>query len=312
MSTLRIRLFGSVRISHTGNKTEAKITRTVQALLAYLLLNRDRIHPREVLADLFWGEQPEERARSCLSTALWRLRRVLEPEEKIKGTYLTTTPSGEVGFNVESEHWIDVAEFEENASKWLAKPVHSMGVKDPGRLENTMELYRGELLEGLYDDWVIRERERLRSLYLKSLAHLMQLYRHQQAYEKSLLCGQRIIDHDPLREEIHREVMRLYVDSGQRALALRQYKTCCEILNRELGVRPMEETEALYRSILTGDGDHRTGVNLLQSQWNMAPVRLTGVDQAFETLSKAMRRFEESKDQLQRAIQSLERALKGA
>ncbi|MFQ6102462.1 MAG: BTAD domain-containing putative transcriptional regulator, partial [Anaerolineae bacterium] len=193
MRVLRISLFGGVRIAHDGQISGMKVTRIVQTLLAYLLLQRHRSHPREVLAGLFWGDHSQERARSCLSTALWRLRRVLEPEGTPRGTYLMTTPAGEIGFNRESDHWLDVAVFEEQVGRVLAKPIHAVEAAGVRELESALQLYRGELLEGFYDDWALRERERLRCLYLNSLAHLMRYYKHHGAYEQSLAYGQQIL-----------------------------------------------------------------------------------------------------------------------
>jgi DNA-binding SARP family transcriptional activator len=131
-----------------------------------------------------------------------------------------------------------VAVFEETAGLWLAKASQDMGRADPSSMENALELYTGDLLEGFYDDWAIRERERLRSLYLKSLARLMQSYRYHGDYDKSLACGHRLLDHEPLREEIHREMMRLYMASGRRASAIRQFRTCCRVLKTELEISP--------------------------------------------------------------------------
>jgi len=79
----------------------------------------------------------------------------------------------------------------------------------------------------------------------------MHYYKHHGAYAESLTCGQRILYYDPLREEIHREMMRLYVEGGQRAQAVRQYEICREILATELGIPPMEETQALYAQIIS-------------------------------------------------------------
>ena len=215
MSSLRICLFRGFQIAHHDDPTaNSKITRSVKALLAYLLLFRHRIHPREVLVGLFWGDHNEERARSCLSTALWRLRRVLEPRGVPRGTYLLTTPMGEIGSNRESDHWLDVAVFEEKVNEFMAKPLQSMENAVVSKLEGTLKLYTGELLEGFYDDWALRERERLRSLYLKSLARLMNYSRREKDYEKGLACGKRILNLHPLREEVHREVIRLYFESG--------------------------------------------------------------------------------------------------
>jgi len=251
MHFLRICLFGSVQIGRDGVLPGDKVTHTVQALLAYLLLHRHHSVPRELLAGIFWGDYSEDRARGCLSTALWRLRRVLEPEGIPRGTYLVTTPAEQVGFNWNSPHWLDVAAFEERVVRILAEPVHVIEAADVQETEKALQLYTGELLEGVNYDWALRERERLRGLYLDTLSHLMHYYKHHGAYAESLTCGQRILYYDPLREEIHREMMRLYVEGGQRAQAVRQYEICREILATELGIPPMEETQALYAQIIS-------------------------------------------------------------
>lgn len=250
MGILSIYLFGGCKIVHSGYTVTAKITKMIQGLLAFLVLHRQRTHPRDILATLFWGDQSEERARNCLSTALWRLRRILEPSGVSKGTYLLTTNPGEVGFNRESDHWLDVAVFEEQVTRILAKPVQDLRPEDVNNLNKALSLYTSELLEGFYDDWALRERERLRSLHLKSLMWLLGYWRNARAFEESLNCGLRVLNLDPLREEIHREVIRLYMAQGQRTMAIRQYQICCRILDEELGVSPMEETQALYAEIV--------------------------------------------------------------
>lgn len=302
MSILRISLLGQVQVTHVGLSTPVKPTRTVQGLLAYLLLQRHRTHPREVLAGLFWGEQSQKRARSCLNTTLWRLRQVLEPKGVARGTYLQTMATGEVGFNPASEYWLDVAVFEEHSDRALAKSADVMDAADAETLENALQLHTGELLEGFYDDWVLHEQERLRQLYLNSLARLMQYYKHRGAFEQSLNCGQKILERDPLREEIHREMMRLYLASGQRVLAVRQYQICCEILSEELGILPMEETQALYGQIVAGVCDNRG---------HPIPANQPAFDrqQALHQLRLAMNRFDEAREHLQQAVQTVERLI---
>ena len=305
MSTLTIRLFGGFQIAHEAWERELKVTRSVQNLLAFLLVERHRLHPREVLAGLFWGDHSEEQARSCLSTVLWRLRRLLEPQNIPKGTYLVTTLA-EVGFNSESDHWLDVAVFEDQVGPVLKKPSRAMEADEACRLKNAIDLHMGELLEGFYDDWALRERERLRSLYLKSLAHLMRYYQHHGLYENAITCGLQILNHDPLREEIHREVIRLYLKNGQRALAMRQYKACCQILEDELGIPPMEETQALYTEIVEPSGPQRRKSALLQAQGIATSKDPASLEQAFQKFHEAMQHFDKTREEFQRAIRLLE------
>ena len=124
-----------------------------------------------------------------------------------------------------------------NAQDWL-------------RAEGAIGHYTGDLLEGFYEDWAIRERERLRLLYLDSLATLLTHYSQAGAHDDALRCGQQILALDPLREDIHRELIRLHLQRSHRALALRQYEQCRAVLEEELGVEPMEETRALCAALL--------------------------------------------------------------
>jgi DNA-binding SARP family transcriptional activator len=274
---------------------------TVKALLGYLTLFRHRLHAREVLAGLFWGESSEVRARNSLRTAIWRLRKVLEPTTIPKGTYIAATPMGEVGFNRQSNHWLDVAEFENNTKKILAKHFKMITAEDVRNLENTLTLYKGDLLEGFYDEWALRERERLRSLYLKSQDHLLRYFSHHDAYGEGLACGRNILDLDPLREEIHREMMRLYYRSGQRAMALQQYENCRKILQTDLGVPPMEETRSLYSQFCQKTGHDRVH-SLTQANPGNAQQLMTHIQQTLHD-------FEKSAEQLRRTAKHLERII---
>jgi DNA-binding SARP family transcriptional activator len=250
MAALRIQLFGTVQLSHAGRTQDARLTHAVQSLLAWLLLHRRKVHARETLAGLFWSDQSEARARSCLSTTLWRIRQVLEPEGVPRGTYLIAQPDA-VGFNCASDHWLDVAAFEEGVGRQLPASASTDRARDWSGAEDAVACYTGDLLEGFYDEWALRERERLRMLYLDCLGTLLRRHSETGALERALRCGQQILVLDPLREDIHREVIRLYMRNGHRALARQQYECCRAALEEELGVEPMEETRALCADLLS-------------------------------------------------------------
>jgi DNA-binding SARP family transcriptional activator len=293
MVALRISLLGVMRVSQGDEPIEDKLHRAVKGLLAYLVLFR-RAHAREVLLDLFWGEYSEERARKCLNTALWRLRKALEPGGVPRGTYLITTTAGKIGFNRRSNYVLDVAEFEKHTQKALAQPYTALTAVEARTLEDALSLYTGCLLEGFYDDWVLRERERLYSLELRGLAHLLKYHRHHKAYQNALACGQKILDLDPLREEIHREMMRLHRANRQRTLAIRQYETCCRILDEDLSVGPMEETRLLHDQICN------------QNKYDIdQPIRSGTARQTLHQARQALREF----DRISRHLQGLTRRL---
>lgn len=249
MNALQITLFGQVTVVHPQSSAPLKLSHGSQAILAFLLL-RPHFVQRDILLDVFWMNIPPDRARSSLATALWRLRHLLEPDDVRPGTYLVANNTGEVGFNWESSHWLDAAAFEQPIHPLLRKPTSELGEDDIARIEALLTLYRGELLEGIYEDWALRERERFRTLHLNCLTRLMEFHASRGNFAQSIAYGQEILRRDPLREEIHRGLMCIYLESGQRALAIRQYTQCCELLEQELGVPPLEETQALYQQIV--------------------------------------------------------------
>lgn len=249
MAALRIQLFGTFQLSHAGRAQDARLTHAVQSLLAWLLLHRRTVHARETLAGLFWSDQSEARGRSCLSTALWRIRQVLEPEGVARGTYLIAQP-GAVGFNCASDHWLDVAAFEDGVGRHFPASTRADHARDWFSAEDTVACYTSDLLDGFYDEWALRERERLRMLYLDCLGTLLRHHSDTGALERALRCGQQILALDPLREDTHREMIRLHMRSGHRALARQQYEYCRAALVEELGVEPMAETRALCADLL--------------------------------------------------------------
>jgi len=303
MNLLKINLLGIVRVAHQGIPTETGMGHAVKGLLGYLTLFRHRFHAREVIAGIFWGESSEDRARSSLNTTLWRLRKVLEPGSIPTGAYLATTSTGEIGFNRKSDHWIDVEIFEDHIKPILAIPYDSLKAKEVSQLESALHLYQGELLEGFYDEWALRERERLRTLFVQGQIHLLHHYTHHAAWEQGLACAPNILNLEPLREEIHREMMRLYFKNGQRALALRQYEKCCETLASELEVLPMEETQILYAQI-----SQKTGRELPPSD---PQLDLITAHKLLSQLRSNIHDFEKSTEMLRRCAKNLEGAIKG-
>jgi DNA-binding SARP family transcriptional activator len=249
MNVLRITLFGGGGIEFTGAVPEEKLTLTTWFLMAYLVFYRQRAHPRDVLLNLMWGDLPPERARGCLNTTLWRLRRHIEAHGTPAGTYLNTRSTGEVCFNCQSDFWLDVADFEQNVLSVLKTPLAQAAESQVQQLENAAALYTGDLLESCYCEWVLPERERLRNLFYDAHYYLMDYYHIHQNFHRALEHGSMILANNPLREDVHRQMMRLYHDSGQRSLAIRQYNICHQALLDELNIEPMPETRALLDQI---------------------------------------------------------------
>ena len=235
MPTLQVALLGPMDIRYGGQQLPKPPTLKSRSLLAYLVLHRDRPQARERLVDLFWGERPERKSRRSLTTALWHIRRCL-PDEGLILSELNT-----VQFDPGGELSLDVDEFQAEASR-----------PDVPSLQAAVALYRGELLDGFYDDWILTERYRLEHLFCEALTRLMIAQEERGDYQAVLASAARLLQQDPLREDAHRVIMRAYCRLGRRNGALEQYQRCCRIVRDELGVEPMTETSELNQQILDG------------------------------------------------------------
>lgn len=246
---LRVRLFGRLTVTWGGKEIGLPHSDTVLSLLAYLVMHAGRPLPRAALVGTFWPDRPEPDARKALSHALWQIRRSLGPAaDRLQGDRDT------VSFALLPEDWTDVAAFKAHLLRGREEPVGA-AVSSAGQstrlaeLSAAVALYRGPLLEGCYDDWVLLEQERLREAYLSALERLLDLYRQQEEYEQALGCAQRLVAADPLREAAYRELMRLYHVLGRDRAALCVYADLYRLLDQELGVEPAAATTALYREI---------------------------------------------------------------
>jgi DNA-binding SARP family transcriptional activator len=247
MAHLSVRLFGPIEASLEGQAGPVRFpAKKTKALLGYLLINRKTRHSRERLAALWWGHRENSKARRCLNTEIWRLRRVIEPRPS--PAVFLNVGTNEVGFNLRSDYWLDVEEFERQCE--LAKQLETQDEELAARaLQRAVGLYQDELLPDCYEDWCLIERQRLQLLQLEALSYLVSFHGRRREFAESITCCQRILAHDSLREEIHRELIRLYINTGRPDAAMRQFRDCAALLNQELGVEPMGETLALIQSL---------------------------------------------------------------
>lgn len=247
---LRIWLFGSLCVANdaAGERVTA-VSGRCGSLLAYLALGRGRYFSRTELLGTLWPERMASMTAGSFNTALWRLRRMVECPPFQHGELIASDRRGAIGLNGSQEVWLDIEEFERRIASGLSRPIEQLGDAEIDDLRTGVALYKSDILMEFTDDWALREREKHRRHYLNALWRLMQLCTIRREYGESIRYAQSILDCDTLREDVHRELMQLFVLSGQRAQALRQFETCRDMLRRELAIQPMRETLALYRQI---------------------------------------------------------------
>jgi DNA-binding SARP family transcriptional activator len=243
--TLHIHLLGEFLL-RAGDRPVTTITSPrLQSLLAYLVLHRDAPQPRQRLAFLLWPDSSEDQAHTDLRSLIHRLRRALPNTDDFLRADRTT-----LAWRADAPWTLDVADFE----RAVAEEDEAAGAGDNqaarAALEAALASYRGDLLPGCYDDWILPERERLRELFAAALERLTALLEQARGYPVAIDIAQRLLRHDPLREATYRTLMRLHTLNGDRAAALRAYHTCATTFERELGAMPGQATHDAYERLL--------------------------------------------------------------
>ena len=103
-----------------------------------------------------------------------------------------------------------------------------------------------------FEDWLAAERERYRRLIITVYEKLMSHSERAGSNEESLAFGQKLLSLDPLRESVHRDLMRIYAGQNRSDAALAQFERLKRELTTQLDVRPEPQTEELARSIRSG------------------------------------------------------------
>lgn len=260
MSSLAIALFGGFQVKLDGRSLTSFGTDKNRALLAYLALESDHPHRREILASLLWPHQPETRARNSLRQALFQLRKILECGEK-NCPHLIVEP-GQVQFNPASNHWVDVLEFNTRLSACQSHHPQGSTLCSDCResLQRAVGLYQGDLLAGVnlpactrFTDWQVINQEAQHRRALIALSLLEDFFQKNLLYAQLIACLRRTIELEPWSESVHYRTMWALAVTGQRQQAIQQYETISETLQRELGIAPMDKTRQLYEHICSND-----------------------------------------------------------
>jgi DNA-binding SARP family transcriptional activator/tetratricopeptide (TPR) repeat protein len=234
-TSIDVHLLGQARVCVGGVPIRLAKRGITLAMFAYLILHRDRAVPRETLAFTLFPELPE-------SDAFKELRRYLYLAQK-------AMPAGGgpwIEADAESLRWnsgvaatIDIVEFERLAAS-------------PATLSAAIGLYEGDLLPEVYDDWIVAERERLRSLYLNALSSLVVQSRSARDFSRAIGFAQQLLSHDPWREDTVRQLIAARYELGDSAGAVSEYERFARSTRSELHIEPMPETRALRDTIARG------------------------------------------------------------
>jgi predicted ATPase/DNA-binding SARP family transcriptional activator len=241
----RIEMLGGLRAVQGHQVLTRFRTQKTGSLLAYLAYYPQRSHLRDALIELFWPDGDPSAGRNNLSRELSWLRQHLEPPSLPPGTVIAAERAA-IGLIPEAVA-TDVAAFEAA----LRAAEHAGSPAERARhLAEAIEGYGGELLPGHYEGWVLQEREWLADRYFEALGQLLAHLEQTGEISQALEYARQGVRVDLLREEAHRDLIRLLAAAGQPGAALRQYRELERLLKQELETGPSAATLALIQQLM--------------------------------------------------------------
>ncbi|HYX86231.1 MAG TPA: BTAD domain-containing putative transcriptional regulator [Gaiellales bacterium] len=213
-----------------------------QRLLAFLALRATpvlRVH----LAGSLWLDSPEERSFANLRSALWRLHRSGLPLVESRKDLVRLDPRVRV----------DAREASDLARQLLGS--------FPGRIGVDVDWIplAGDLLPDWDDDWVLVEREHFRHLGLRALEELAERLLAAGRLAAALEAALAAFAREPLRESVHRILVKVYLADGNSFEAIRQYHVYRDLARSRLGINPSIHMEQLVRGLIRDDAQISPG-----------------------------------------------------
>jgi DNA-binding SARP family transcriptional activator len=246
---LSVGLLGVFRVAGVDNRTWSELGPAGRGLASFLFAYPGRPHRRERLADLFWPELDAERARRALNSAIWRLRKLLASEPGSGGGRNVLTIGTETV--LERAPWLDIdaCALHEAATLALRQPCALREPQTLNRITAVLHRYEGPFLDGDDGDWILEERERLHSLFLRTATMVVCRLGAVGLYHDAIALARRALRFDPYREELVRNLMTLLALDERRCEAIQYYQNWSKSLKAELDIAPLPTTRGVLDEI---------------------------------------------------------------
>src|SRR5262249_3272786 len=239
----RVSLLGEQSITGAGTGTRARSSRAV-ALVAFLAARAGSPQPRQRIAGLFWPDSTDAQALTNLRRELHQLRQVLGAESSlvVTATDLCWRDTGTCR--------VDLRIFDIERRAALAATAGGDDEPVLAPAAKAVAEYRGDLLPGVYDDWVLE----VRSEVERQCVGLCDLLGETRARRGDLTgaveVARRRIQLQPLEEVGYRTLMLLQAGLGDGAGAVSTYHHGASVLDGELGVVPDPATQRAFQRLM--------------------------------------------------------------
>jgi two-component SAPR family response regulator len=238
---LRVRALGQATVELGGTALTAADWSYAKPRELLFLLITSPPRTREQLRAALWPELSAKQLGNALHTALRELRRALGAHDWVRYA------GGHYSVNRDRAFDCDVDTFESSlAAAGRVRPA-SAGLPD---LRRAVAAYGGDFLAGMTaGEWASVRRDELRRRYETALLATGRLHAAAGNHQAAVTAFRRAVEHEPLNESAHRELMTSWAALGETARAVRHYTELTALLRDQVGVPPAAETTALHERL---------------------------------------------------------------
>jgi ATP/maltotriose-dependent transcriptional regulator MalT/DNA-binding SARP family transcriptional activator len=252
ITDLTVNVLGPIEIFRDPSKPfapDAWTTRRARDIFCYIATSKHRRVPKDVLIETFWPDEDPSVVEKNFHPTISHIRKALNSRQAFKQNFIVFR-DGAYQLNPELSFLIDAEEFDRHfADAEIAKRE-----KDNGRLrtslENAHRCYRGEFMDGIYEDWAEERRHYYSEQFGRVTAALARLELGEKRLASARKYAEETLTVDPYREDIHRLILKIYAAQAKPASIKKHYESMQELLKKDLGVEPSAETRRLAAELL--------------------------------------------------------------
>jgi LuxR family maltose regulon positive regulatory protein len=252
VTDLSINMLGPVEISRDSVRplgADAWTTKRARDILCFIASRRHRRASKDTIIDTFWGEADFEAVEKNFHPTVSHIRKALNSNQPLKQNFLLYR-DGDYQLNSDFSYRIDIEEFDRLVTEGEAARRTGQHERCLQVYEAAIALYRGEFMQGSYDEWVEEQRSYYTEQTMRMLEALAVAAQKASEWPRSLRLAQQILRSDPFREDVHCMMMRAYAGEGNRVAVKEQYESLRRLLRKELGVEPAAETQKIFRELM--------------------------------------------------------------
>lgn len=240
-----IYMLGTPKILFNNKEITNKLSAKAIGILCYIVTN-ENIN-REKLAYMFWEDSNADAAKYNLRYNLWSMNKFFKNNSTDKA--LLIFEKNKILFSNEYEVNTDVYKFNEIYT-------NNENLSSLDNLLKLKSMYKSDFLEGCYlkgclkfNDWIFYAKEKYQKKYITILQSLLRVYQNERNYENAIQIIEEMMEINSYDEDLYVELIKIYLELGDRVSALKQYSRCVHVLREELNIAPKESTEKFLKII---------------------------------------------------------------